>query len=424
MCGVVLGLGLLKFGNPVIFDSMVEKPANAVEALYVAWPVAWGYALLALLGLSSARYWPGAPTGRTTWIVWLPLAWLGWQFVAAQGSIDPALSRLTLHHFLAAVGCFYLGHRALAKVPRSLEIWLWLPLLLGYIWMLWAGWDQRHGGLEATRQYVYSQTDISKLSPEYLLKLSSNRIFSTLVYPNAFAGAMLLFFPPLGCWLWRASQSWPKVARGVALGLVSYLTAACFIWTGSKGGWLIAMGVMVFALLHLPMAARIRFALLASFLVLGLGGFFIKFAPYFKKGATSVGARFDYWNAGLKTFVANPLTGTGPGTFGTAYKRIKPPEAEMARLAHNDYLEQASDSGLLGFCLYALFLWGALWKVYLWLRTRGDAMERAIFLGVLGWAIQSIIEFGLYIPALAWPAFLFLGLLLARKAADKPAPTA
>ena len=96
----------------------------------------------------------------------------------------------------------------------------------------------------------------------------------------------------------------------------------------------------------------------------------------------------------------------------------------MARLAHNDYLEQASDSGLLGFCLYALFLWGALWKVYLWLRTRGDAMERAIFLGVLGWAIQSIIEFGLYIPALAWPAFLFLGLLLARKAADKPAPTA
>lgn len=420
-CGLMLGLGMLKFGNPVIFDSMVERPNNALEAVYVAWPIAWGYALLALVALTSIRYLVLEKAVVRPWIAWLPLAWLGWQLVSMGGSIDPALSRMTLWHFAATTGCFYLGYWALSRVPRRLEGWVWLPTLVAYTWMLWAGWDQRHGGLEATRDYVYSQSDISKLSPEYLLKLSSTRIFSTLVYPNAFAGAMLLFFPPVGWWLFRFSAGWPKVAKGVALGLLAYLTGACFVWTGSKGGMLIAMGVLVFGLMHLPMPPKTRVGLAVTLAGLGIMGFSIKFAPYFEKGATSVGARFDYWTAGVKSFAANPILGTGPGTFGTAYKKIKPPGAEMARLAHNDYLEQASDSGAPGFAAYVVFIWGGLWWLWRGGWLRGDPMDRAIFLGLLGWATQSFIEFGLYIPALAWPAFLLLGLLLARKATDKPA---
>jgi hypothetical protein len=36
----------------------------------------------------------------------------------------------------------------------------------------------------------------------------------------------------------------------------------------------------------------------------------------------------------------------------------------------------------------------------------------AVWLGMLGWALQGFVEFGLYIPALAWPAFVMLGWLL------------
>jgi hypothetical protein len=47
-------------------------------------------------------------------------------------------------------------------------------------------------------------------------------------------------------------------------------------------------------------------------------------------------------------------------------------------------------------------------------------LTAAIWLGVLGWSLQSLVEFGLYIPALAWPAFAFLGWLLGlRKPFDK-----
>jgi O-antigen ligase len=48
----------------------------------------------------------------------------------------------------------------------------------------------------------------------------------------------------------------------------------------------------------------------------------------------------------------HPMLGTGPGTFQIPYAQIKRPDDEMAKLCHNDYLEQASDSGLLGFVSY------------------------------------------------------------------------
>jgi hypothetical protein len=64
----------------------------------------------------------------------------------------------------------------------------------------------------------------------------------------------------------------------------------------------------------------------------GLGIFAVRFHNYFAAGATSVGARFDYWRAAVQTTIANPLLGTGPGTFQRPYAQLKSPEAEMARL--------------------------------------------------------------------------------------------
>jgi hypothetical protein len=42
-----------------------------------------------------------------------------------------------------------------------------------------------------------------------------------------------------------------------------------------------------------------------------------------------------------------------------------------------------------------------------------DKVSFAIFAGLLGWFIQGVGEFGLYIPALAWIAFTLLGALVA-----------
>lgn len=196
-------------------------------------------------------------------------------------------------------------------------------------------------------------------------------------------------------------------------GAVAVAALACLFWSGSKGGWLLMLLLGLLALFRLDFSKRLKLALVLVILVGGLAGFFVKYAAFFHKGATSVVARFDYWRAAAQITAGRPLLGTGPATFGVPYARIKNPDSEMARLTHNDYLEQACDSGVPGFLLYAGFVAAALLVAYRRLPP-GDWQHFALWLGVLGLAIQSLFEFGLYIPALAWPAFAFLGYLLAK----------
>lgn len=86
----------------------------------------------------------------------------------------------------------------------------------------------------------------------------------------------------------------------------------------------------------------------------------------------------------------------------------------MAQLAHNDYLQQATDSGIPGLAAYLAFVLGSLGWLY---RQRAWAgpEERWVWLGVAAWYAQGLVEFGLYIPAAAWCAFALLGWLLAQR---------
>jgi O-antigen ligase len=219
--------------------------------------------------------------------------------------------------------------------------------------------------------------------------------------------------------------------------LACLLGGAGFFWTGSKLGWLIAMAMAGLWLFRLDWPARLKFAALAAVAIFGLGIFSARFHSYFAAGAASAGARLDYWRAAVQTTVKNPMVGSGPGTFQRPYEQIKSPEAEMARLTHNDYLEQFSDSGIPGGVFYLAWIALALISIgrKIWkpknswsqpergrlvrageiseLAGGSPALQFAIFIGLLGWFVQGIGEFSLYIPALAWTAFTLLGGLLA-----------
>jgi O-antigen ligase len=422
--GAFLGLTLLKFGNPPITEKWVTAPEGWWDFLLgYPWPIGWAYGLLVLVGVAGiavARWNAAAPR----WLIALPLVWLGWQFMAGARSVDPELTKLTLKHFAAGVLCFYLGYFALSRVER---VWLfWLGLVCAFLLVLAIGWDQQFGGLKQSRayfmQYVYPQ--MKEVPPEYLKKVSSNRIFATLFYPNALAGVLLLLLPAMLAALWQPRRLLTPAARWFLIGVVGAAGLACLYWSGSKGGWLLMLAIGLVALLRVPFSQRLKIAVVMGVLVVGLAGFFWRHAAFFQKGATSVSARFDYWRAAAQTAKGNPVLGTGPGTFAIPYQKIKRPESEMARLVHNDYLEQASDSGMPGLLAYALFIVaGLVWSFPRAGKAGGtgsdDWLPFGVWLGVLGWSLQGFVEFGLYIPALAWPAFTFLGWLLGRQ---RPVP--
>lgn len=419
VAGLFFFIALLKFGNPVILDYQVTPPENFFEVLYGAWPVKWGYICfipVLVLGVISIR--PsnfGAASGSCLLKVTLalPLCWLIWQFISATHTVDVGLTTATLKHFAVCVVLFYLGFFALGHMRHPWPIWLFLSVAL--LWIVRVGWEQHFGGLEQTRKFFYQTPNWRDAPPEFLKKLASNRIYSTLFYPNTLAGGLLLLMPITLGFVWQAASKLRDRARWIIVVLIAAPALACLFWSGSKAGWLIALVVGLLALVQSNLGRRLKIGITIAMLVCGLVGFGIRYAQFFERGSTSVVARFDYWRAALVLAGEHPAFGLGPGTFGIGYAHVKNPESEMARLTHNDYLEQISDSGIVGFVLFSGYYLGILTILY---RYRNQTC-RFVALGVVGVLLHEFVEFHLYIPAIAWPTSLLVGWLLSDAAARK-----
>ncbi len=467
LTGVWLFTALALFGNPVILDYLhppksvilpSESPSNVLPYLGIL--VVLG--LACVLGFSRLpKPKLRLPAGVPKWLAWLPAAWLGWQLLSFLQTENQAMSQATVIHFASCLAVFYLGLFVLGRM-RQAKLALW-GAALGLMLNLEDARIEKFGGLEQTRNNIIEQIESGKLdlaTPpakardegktippeiekqiatlppgtaakvrqlpiELVKRMYSTRLYGYMFYPNALAGVILLLLP-VSLTLLLGQGRWRLPRAVLALGLGA-LGLACLYWSGSKAGWLIALALLGAWFLHLPVSSKLKLGLASTAMVLGLAGFAVKYADYFDRGATSVGARFGYWRAAAQTAMEEPLLGTGPGTFQIAYKRhreaMKKKEdargasgskrhgAEPTRLAHNDYLQQASDSGWPGFALYAAFFGGAAWVLAR--RRLDDPLLIAVRLGLLAWALQGFVEFGLYIPALAWPAWLMLGWLLA-----------
>jgi O-antigen ligase len=446
--GLFLGLCLWKFGNPVILDSVITAPASRSDFLGDAWPTHWAnwiflpFALAgAAIAFSKQLRWPG-----NKWLWLLPLLWFGWQLFSATETVDANLTAATLWQFFGCIACYFLGAFLFGN-ERALNFLL-VGVLAAFTFCLVRAVDQRlfefplnHQMLVEGEQSGWTNFPPEKLvemerehtviitngvvmaNPIILEKLKKGRVNGTFVYPNALAGAVLLLFPISLVLAFNGTKNLRPAIRAMVIALVIFLGMAGFFWTGSKLGWLIAMALGGACLFRLKWPAQMKWLALMIVLLVGLGIFAVRFHNYFTAGATSVGARLDYWRAAGQTTLAHPLLGTGPGTFQRPYAEIrdelaaKNPQTElpeMARLTHNDYLEQFSDSGIVGGIFYATWIFLALKIIGRRVWDCDSPMAFAIFVGLLGWFVQGLGEFGLYIPALAWTAFALLGCLLGR----------
>jgi hypothetical protein len=322
--------------------------------------------------------------------------------------------------------------------------------------------------LELKQESIIINTNgVDIANPAIIAKYEKGRVNGTLVYPNALGGIVLLLLPIAIVLAFQKRSSsyhemlvrrvfaeillcynvtkailffWPNALSGLVLSLLLviavlayyamrrseefcrwvlivsafYLGLAALFWSGSKSGWLIALAAGVFWCCRLKWSRRLKWVMVTALVVGGLVVFAVRFQSYFAKGATSVGARFDYWRAAAQVTKEHPVFGTGPGTFQRPYASLKRPDAEMARLVHNDYLEQFSDSGVVGGICYAGWIGLLFWVVGRRVWKAGDWLEFGILAGLLAWFVQGFIEFSLFVPALAWTAFTLFGFLLAR----------
>ncbi len=306
--GLFFGLCIWKFGNPVILDHRISSPVSPSEFLNDTWPTHWaGWILLplaaagALLIFQRKISWP-----ETKWLWWLPLIWLGWQFLSATQTVDADLTSATLWQFSGCVTCYLLGMLLFARE----HLWRWLlpGMLAAFVFCLVRGVDQHvyefpqnHQMLltgescgwtnfptEAIAQMkmegiIITTNGSDVANPVFLAKFAKGRVSGTLVYPNALAGLILLLLPlSLTLVLGQSKQLKPPI-RFAAIGLAIFLGGAAFVWTGSKLGWLIGLGLAGLFLLRLEWPRKLKLLCIAFILIFGLGVFAVRFHHYFAK---------------------------------------------------------------------------------------------------------------------------------------------
>ncbi|MBL9171960.1 MAG: O-antigen ligase family protein [Verrucomicrobiales bacterium] len=433
--GGLLGLSVLKFGNPVVLDRQIPAPGSWSDAMSDPWPVRWAWWLLLPLVLPAIPWM--IREGRTQfrhlnrWL-WVPaVLWFGWQVLSMAQTVDRPLSALAITQFAGVLVAYGTGLTLITNRQRL--SWAMAAVVAAFCLCLMRSVNQRlefpqmrAALLEGERtdwtnfppatvldlerqQFIISTNGVRRANPLILVKLERERVYGTLVYPNALASVVLLLLPLSWTLVSDLTRSARPVTRWAALGLVSGLGVVALVWSGSKSGWLIALLLLGALGWRQPLPRRLRTGALALLAIAGILAFAIRFRGYFAAGATSVGARMDYWSAAWKTTLAEPILGTGPGTFQRPYARLKSPDSEMARLAHNDYLEQFSDSGIPGGVLYGIWVGGWMLLVGRRCWASNDPLVVSAFLGTAAWFAQGVSEFGLYVPALAWTAFTLAG---------------
>lgn len=417
-------LGLLVFLLPVKFGGLVllpDRPMDFADWCLSRWPLELAVVLVfvwAVVAVSAAwRQGGPAPGG---W-AWLPLVWLASQWFSAGVSLWPGRAWLMATFFSVAAIFFFIGWWPAESERRYRMVLGALAAATGLVCVV--ALQQHFGGFEETLRSAKELPDRVPLEIRANLaavegKLAQGRVFGPMFYSNTLAGYLILVGAPVCCWLWRflreRMEGNERVVRVAGIALPSAFAAVilwCLLLTRSKGG---------FAMLALAMAGglflcgrvrwRWRVSALVALLAVGAAFFGVQ---GMRRGAETLEARGDYWRAGVAMIAEQPWLGGGPGTFGIRYVKHRRPDAEPTRLAHNNFLQQWTDSGFIGFASFAALWIGVLWRGARRLRSASfDPLMWATWVGLAAWTGHNMVDFDLYVAAVAWPAFLMAGWML------------
>ena len=389
------------------------------------WPVLFVlWVGLQLLPLPRAFVTDVSPAHRFTSI------WLGaidprsfW----ATLSIYPNVTLVAFFKLLAYLGAFILAVHLFDSGRRRSKLVLALICL---------GCFEAGYGI---MQHLLSWNKIFGVTDPYDLWVA----IGTYINRNHFAGVIELTFPFAFASAFYSYQLWsepkhtdPSARQGsgnessLGFRIVFFLFLVVImilsvIFSYSRGGILsVAITLMVLSLLTFLKVRRKSWGLVIGSLAalavgfslwMGLGNLLSRFQAMGQSKFLQSSERSMIWSDTLQLVRANPVLGTGLGTFGEAFR---PFQTNLVNLhidhAHNDYLEFASETGLVGFCLLFLPIFYLLVRMIIAFLKDHRRYRRAVLLGcigsTLGLLIHSFTDFNLHIPANAIIFAVILGI--------------
>lgn len=272
---------------------------------------------------------------------------------------------------------------------------------------------------------------------EYLMSYrvagSDWRVFSTFFNPDYFAGFLVLLLPIVIAWfLSKTSISISAISAAAGL-----FTLGSLMLTGSRFGALAGFigGVAFFGmagisksigkserirLLIIIVPAFLAVAVLAKPLVHKLSG-----EHGVKAESHSMNFRLYTWQGTARMAAANPVKGTGLGTFEYAYPKYA--KVGYTRLAHDSYLQLAAEAGPLAavslIVLLAITVFPTMWAVlmrrfraddddsvgqFVW-EPKTDLLVCGLIAGVLASCARNLVDSDWYITAVGLSFWIVLG---------------
>jgi O-antigen ligase len=148
---------------------------------------------------------------------------------------------------------------------------------------------------------------------------------------------------------------------------------------------------------------------------IGLDPVIGRFEALMPSGLESPYARTAIWKQASGIVRDYPAVGTGLGTFVVAFRRYQTSSLDVViDHAHNDYLEVATDTGILGAGLLFIPIMGLLIKMILAYAGARSAYRRSVLLACIGSTaallIHTTMDFNLQIPANALLFAVVLGI--------------
>ncbi|HOK79347.1 MAG TPA: O-antigen ligase family protein [bacterium] len=270
------------------------------------------------------------------------------------------------------------------------------------------GIHQYFWGLEATRQTILQHPElIDNISDTYMDRIASNRIFSTFVYPNTFAGYLLMLYPVVFFYLFSQTSISLKILTGIVLITLLPVLAA----TESMGGWFCFIIVSILMLMYFVIPKKYYlyfcFFFFIILILLAYHGFTSGVMPKFG----SLIDRINYWSSGMQIFKNHPFTGVGPGNFSQFYLRFKIPGAMEAKFAHNLIVEILVCTGLVGLVVFVTTAFFFIKEnLHNFLFPKNQLIAGYIF-GMTGFLLHSLIDFDYANVAVTCILFAFAGLV-------------
>ena len=147
-------------------------------------------------------------------------------------------------------------------------------------------------------------------------------------------------------------------------------------------------------------------AVLFGMVWFGMGKLILRFAELGNNERSLV------WDAMLSLSLNDWLFGVGAGSFEDFFRTISPLHIQgdlVYREAHNDWLEFALDSGLIGtaFIITALIFWFTKLRPVQW-----SLIQYGALCGIIAIAVHSLGDFNLQIPGVAVTFWVAVGILM------------